>query len=110
MLAGTTAAMREARTYDGVVLRVLGATRRQLLWLQLLEFLLLALLVALVALGLGLGGAWLIVTMLFNFTWSPDPWFVAGTLAVGLVTVLAVGLAGSLSSLSARPSRALRTL
>ena len=110
VLAGTTSAMREARTYDGVVLRVLGATRRQLLWLQLLEFLLLAALVTLVALGLGLGGAWLIVTKLFDFAWSPDPWLVSGTLAVGLVTVLVVGLAGSLSSLSARPSRALRTL
>ena len=110
VLAGTTSAMREARTYDGVVLRVLGATRHQLLWLQALEFLLLAALVTLVALGLGLGGAWLIVTMLFDFVWSPDPWLVAGTLMVGLVTVLAVGLAGSLSSLNARPSRALRTL
>ena len=110
VLAGTTSAMREARTYDGVVLRVLGATRRQLLWLQVLEFLLLAALVTLVALGLGLGGAWLIVTMLFDFIWAPDAWLVAGTLAAGLVTVLMVGLAGSLSSLSARPSRALRTL
>lgn len=110
VLAGTTSAMREARTYDGVILRVLGATRRQLLWLQVLEFLLLAALVTLVAVALGLGGAWLIVTRLFDFEWAPDPWLVATTLGVGLVTVLGVGLAGSLSSLGARPSRALRTL
>lgn len=110
VLAGTTAAMREARTYDGVVLRVLGATRRQLLGLQALEFLLLAALVTLVALGLGLAGAWLIVTMLFDFTWAPDAALVAVTLAAGLIVVLLVGLAGSLPSLSARPSRALRTL
>lgn len=110
VLAGTTSAMREERTYDGVVLRVLGATRRQLLRLQALEFLLLAALVTLVALGLGLIGAWMIVTMLFDFVWAADPWLVAGTLAAGLVTVLLVGLAGSLSSLSARPSQALRTL
>lgn len=110
VLAGTTSAMREARTYDGVVLRVLGATRRQLLRLQALEFLLLAALVAVVALALGLLGAWLIVTLLFDFTWAPDPRLIAATLAVGLVTVLVVGLAGSLSTLNARPSRALRTL
>jgi putative ABC transport system permease protein len=110
VLAGTTSAMREARTYDGVVLRVLGATRRQLLWLQAMEFLLLAAIVTLVALGLGLIGAWLIVTILFDFVWAPDPWLVAGTLAVGLVVVLLVGLSGSLPSLGARPSRALRTL
>ena len=110
VLAGTTSAMREARTYDGVVLRVLGATRRQLLGLQALEFGLLAALVTIVALALGLAGAWLIVTKLFEFTWAPDGWLVAATLAAGLATVLVVGLAGSLSSLSARPSRALRSL
>ena len=110
VLAGTTSAMREARTYDGVVLRVLGATRGQLLRLQALEFLLLAALVTIVALGLGLVGAWLIITMLFDFAWEPDPWLVAGTVAAGLIVVLLVGLAGSLPTLSVRPSRALRTL
>lgn len=110
VLAGTSSAMREARTYDGVILRVLGATRRQLLRLQALEFLLLAALVTLVALALGLIGAWLIVTRLFDFTWAPDPIAVAVTVAVGLAVVLAVGLAGSLPSLGARPSRALRQL
>ena len=110
VLAGTTSAMREVRTYDGVVLRVLGATRRQLLRLQALEFLLLAAFVTLVALGLGLIGAWLIITQLFDFTWAPDPWLIALTVAAGLIVVLLVGLAGSLPTLSARPSRALRTL
>ncbi len=110
VLAGTSSAMRDARTYDGVILRVLGATRRQLLRLQTLEFLLLAALVTMVALALGLGGAWLIVTKLFDFTWAPDPLAVGITVAIGLAVVLAVGLAGSLPSLGARPSRALRTL
>jgi putative ABC transport system permease protein len=110
VLAGTISAMREARTYDGVVLRVLGATRRQLLWLQTLEFLLLAALVALVALGLGLIGAWLIITQLFDFSWSPDPALIAMTVVTSLVVVLLVGVGGSLPTLSARPSQALRTL
>ena len=110
VLAGTTAAMREARTYDAVVLRVLGATRGQLLLLQATEFLLLAAVVTLIALGLGLAGAWLIVTKLFEFAWAPDPWLIGATTAAGLGVVLLVGLGGSLSSLNARPSRALRTL
>jgi len=110
VLAGTTSAMREARTYDGVVLRVLGATRRQLLRLQALEFLLLASLVTIVALALGLAGAWLIITQLFDFVWAPDPLLIAGTVAAGLIVVLLVGLAGSLPTLIARPSRALRSL
>ncbi len=110
VLAGTTSAMREARTYDGVVLRVLGATRRQLLLLQVLEFVLLATLVTLVALVLGLSGAWLIVTRMFDFSWAPDFRLVGSTVAAGLVVILLVGLGGSLSTLGARPSRALRTL
>jgi putative ABC transport system permease protein len=110
VLAGTSAAMRAARSYDGVVLRVLGATRRQLLRLQALEFALLAALVAIVALGLGLIGAWLIVTQLFEFVWAPDPLAVAATLGIGLVAVLAVGLITSLPALGGRPSRALRAL
>ena len=74
------------------------------------QTLLLASLVTVVSLVLGLIGAWLIITLLFDFAWAPDPWLIAGTVAAGLAIVLAVGLAGSLSSLTARPSRALRTL
>ena len=110
VLAGTAVAMREARAYDGVMLRVLGATRRQLLGLQAMEFLTLALVVAVVALGLGLLGGWVVVTQLFDMRWAPDPGLVAATLVAGLATVLVVGLAASLPSLGARPSRALRAL
>ena len=110
VLAGTTSAMREARTYDGVVLRVLGATRRQLLLLQVLEFILLAAMVTILAMALGLASAWLIVTQMFDFTWTPDFTLVGATVAAGLTVILLVGLGGSVSTLGARPSRALRTL
>src|SRR5690606_32009812 len=55
VLLGAIAAARAARLYDSVILRVLGASRRQLLGLQLAEFGLLATVLGAVALALGTG-------------------------------------------------------
>ncbi|WP_293876335.1 ABC transporter permease [Sphingomonas sp. UBA978] len=108
VLVGAIAAAREARTYDAVVLRTLGATRGQLLAVQALEYLLLGAVVTLVALALGLGGAWYVVVRLFDFVWAPDPVAVGVTLLAGLGITLAIGLAGAWPILSIRPARALR--
>ena len=72
VLLGAIAAARAARIYDTVILRVLGASTRQLLMLQLTEFGLLAVLLALVALGLGGAGAWLVIVQLFEFEWRGE--------------------------------------
>ncbi|MEL0212639.1 MAG: FtsX-like permease family protein, partial [Novosphingobium sp.] len=72
VLLGAIAAARAARTYDTVVLRVLGADRRQILVMQLIEYAALTGALALVALGIGSFAAWLVVTRLFEFDWLPD--------------------------------------
>ncbi|MEI5686031.1 ABC transporter permease [Sphingomonas kyungheensis] len=110
VLIGAIAAAREARTYDAVILRTLGATRAQLLAAQALEYAVLGALVTLVALALGLGGAWYVVVRIFTFAWSPDPVAVAVTLLAGLGVTLGVGLAGAWPILSVRPARALRSV
>ncbi len=110
VLMGAIAAARAARTYDTVMLRVLGASRRQILLLQLAEYGLLAGLLALVALGLGGGLAWVVITRLFEFEWLPDWGEVLGVLALGTALVLGFALAGSLPLLGAKPARALREL
>jgi putative ABC transport system permease protein len=110
VLFGAIAAARASRTYDNVILRVLGASRRQLLLLQLAEYGALALLLALVALGLGSGLAWLVITQLFEFDWLPDWRAVLAVLGAGLALVLGFALAGSLPLLRARPAQALREL
>lgn len=110
VLVGAIAAAREARTYDAVILRTLGATRGQLLAAQALEYLLLGAVVTLVALGLGLGGAWYVVVRLFGFAWAPDPVVVGVTLVAGLGITLAIGLAGAWPILSVRPAKALRAV
>jgi putative ABC transport system permease protein len=110
VLMGAIAAARAARTYDTVMLRVLGASRRQILLLQLAEYGLLAGVLALVALGLGGGLAWVVITQLFEFDWLPDWGEVLGVLGLGVAIVLAFALAGSLPLLRAKPAQALREL
>ncbi len=110
VLIGAIAAARAVRTYDTVVLRVLGASRRQVLLMQLAEYALLAAILALVALALGTGLAWLVVVKLFTFDWLPDWGAIFGVLALGLLFVLTFALAGSLPLLRAKPAQALRAL
>lgn len=110
VLLGAIAAARAARTYDTVILRVLGASRGQLLLVQLAEYGLLAGLLALVALGLGSGIAWAVIVQVFEFDWLPGWGTVLGVLGLGLGLVLGFALAGSLPLLRAKPAQALREL
>jgi putative ABC transport system permease protein len=110
VLLGAIAAARSSRTYDNVILRVLGASRRQLLLLQLAEYGLLAAILALVALVLGGTIGWAVITQLFDFDWLPDWPRVLAVLAGGLALVMGFALAGSLPLLGAKPAQALREL
>jgi putative ABC transport system permease protein len=107
---GALAASRRARTYDSVVLKMLGATRGRILAAQAAEFAALALVVSLVALALGAGAGWWVVVKIFELDWAPGWGSVAATLALGALVTLALGLLGSLPALAARPARALRAL
>ena len=110
VLAGAIAAARERKSYDNTILRVLGASRRQLLILLLAEYGLLSALLAGVALLLGTGVAWGVIVLLFEFDWLPDWPRVLMVLGAGVVLVIAVALAGSLPLLRAKPAQALREL
>ena len=110
VLLGAIAAARASRTYDTVVLRVLGADRRQVLTMQLIEYGLLAGALALVALGLGSLTAWLVITQLFEFDWLPDWGEILAVLGLGLAVVIAFAVGASLPLLRAKPAQALRAL
>ena len=110
VLVGALAASRRARTYDSVILKMLGATRGRILAAQAAEFAALALVVSLVALALGSAAGWWVVVRIFELDWAPDWATVAATLALGALVTLVLGLLGSLPALAARPARALRTL
>jgi putative ABC transport system permease protein len=110
VLWGAVSASRRTRSYDAVLLKLLGATRRQVLGLQAMEYAALAAILSLVALGIGAGAGWYVVTKIFEFEWAPDWPVVLGTVAAGGIGTLAIGLLGTLPVLGARPAAALRAL
>lgn len=110
VLIGAIAASRERRVYDSVILKQLGATRGQILGAQAMEYAVLAGILGALALGLGLAGAWYVVTQLFDFRFAPDPLVVGLTLIGGAGLSFLIGIAGSWPLLSAKPAQALRSL
>ncbi|WP_010216353.1 ABC transporter permease [Sphingomonas sp. PAMC 26621] len=108
VLIGAVAASGRARRYDAVVLKLLGGSRRQVLGVQAIEYAILSVILALVALTIGAGAGWYVVTQVLAIGWAPRWDSVAMTLAVASVTTLGAGTLGSLPALRARPAEALR--
>ncbi|MEX6724147.1 ABC transporter permease [Parapedomonas caeni] len=108
VLIGAIAAGRQAKTYDSVLLKLLGATRPQILASLALEYAVLGLVTGVVALGLGLTGGWFVVTRVLELGWQ---WAVLPpvlTVIAGAVFTLIIGLAGTWSVLGVRPNQVLR--
>ena len=110
VLIGALAASRQARIYDAVLLKVLGATRGQIVTAALIEYALLAGIVAVLALGIGAGAGWYVVTRTLALDWAPGWETVIATVGIGALVTVVLGLAGSWTALSARPNVVLRTL
>jgi putative ABC transport system permease protein len=110
VLAGALAASHHQRLYDAVILKTLGATRRQLLAGYTLEYLALALATALFGVAAGSIAAYFIVTEVMNlsFVWLPAPAFVAA--AAAIVVTVGLGLLGTLKALGQKPAPVLRNL
>lgn len=95
VLAGAVLTGRFQRIRETVLLRTLGATQRQLVKIQFVEYLILGALAALVGCALAVGGNALLATYVFRI--SPSvPWglLAAGGAAVCLVTVVTGFLSG----------------
>jgi putative ABC transport system permease protein len=108
VLVGAVAAGHRRRVYDAVVLKVLGATRRDVLKAYIAEFLILGAITATVATLLGTLAAWLVITQVMQADWVFLPISTIGTAAVGVVTVTALGYVGTWLALSQRPAPVLR--
>ncbi len=110
VLVGALAAGARARTYDAVLLKLLGATRGQVATATLAEYGLLAAIFSGLALVLGSSAGWFVVTQIFKLDWTPDWPRVLLTVGVGAVVTVVLGLAGNWRALSARPAAVLRQL
>ena len=108
VLSGAIASSARARRTDSVILKLLGASRSQILCVQAVEFLLLSLLLATIALIAGVSAGWYVVTQVFKLGWAPSWTIVGATLATAIIMTFIVGIIGTLSLLQARPAAALR--
>jgi putative ABC transport system permease protein len=110
VLAGALATGHRNRVYDAVVLRMLGATRRRLLGVYALEYLLLGAATAIFGVAAGSVAAFLVVTrvMEISFAWQPGPAILVAL--AGLALTVGFGLIGTFRALGHRPGPVLRTL
>ncbi|MFL9826162.1 ABC transporter permease [Rhodoplanes sp. SY1] len=110
VLAGALAAGHRHRVYDAVVLKTLGATRRQLVGAYLIEYLLIGAAAVLFGMLAGSVAGWRIVAGLMNlpFVWQAVP-ALAAALGALAVTV-ACGLVGTVAALGRKPAGVLRAL
>ena len=110
VLAGAVVATRRARARDMVLLKLVGATRGEVLATQGIEFAILSLVVTASAVAAGLGAAWLLLAKSFGLDFRPD-WASLAGLAVGAVALtVGAALIAAIPALNARPAMALRAL
>jgi putative ABC transport system permease protein len=110
VLGGALAAGHRHRVYDAVVLKTLGATRRQLITAYALEYLLLGLATVLFGVAAGSLAAWRVVAdvMTLRFAWQGGPAVAAALVALAITLVF--GLVGTFAALGRKPAAVLRNL
>lgn len=108
VLAGAVAAGHHRRIYDSVVLKVLGATRRDVTRAFLLEYGLLGLVTAAIASAIGTVAAWLIISRMMEGGFVVMPWAIAVTAVVATAVTIAFGYLGTWSALRQKAAPLLR--
>lgn len=97
-----------ARIRESVLLRTLGASRRQILRINALEYFLLGALACLAGIGLSVAGAWALAHFAFKIPFTPEWWPLLITFgAIASITVL-IGLFNSREVVSKPPLEVLR--
>ena len=108
VLAGAVSAGHRRRTYESVVLKVLGVRRREIALIHAVEFGLLGLLTGAIAAGAGSVTAWAVVTQVFEQEWTFMPGTVAATALLCVALTLGLGLLGTWRTLGEAASPYLR--
>jgi putative ABC transport system permease protein len=110
VLGGALAASQRFRIYDAVVLKTLGATRRQLTAAYALEYFLIGLATAVFGVVAGSLAAALVVTRIMDFPFVFVAGAAAGAALSALIVTVVVGLVGTISALGRKPAAVLRNL
>ncbi|MCM0019791.1 MAG: FtsX-like permease family protein, partial [Tagaea sp.] len=105
---GAIVATHRRRVYDAVVLKALGATRRDVMRAFLAEFALLGAAASIVAAIVGTICAWLIVGEYMRVEFVPLPGTILGTVAGAALIVTLLGLGGTWRALGQKAAPLLR--
>jgi putative ABC transport system permease protein len=108
VLTGAIAARARARTREAAILKVLGASRGQILSAYVLEYGAVGVIAGAAGVALGYAAAWPVVVKVFHAKWSMDWTGVAALLAAAALVAGFGGLLAAFQALSKRPAPALR--
>ncbi len=97
-----------ARIRESVLLRTLGASRRQILSINALEYFLLGALACLAGVGLSVIGAWALSRFAFQIPFEPQWWPLVATFAVITTLTVIIGLVNSREVVNKPPLEVLR--
>jgi putative ABC transport system permease protein len=96
------------RVQESVLLRTIGASRRQIFFITAIEYFLLGVLAAATGIVLSIIGSWALAEYIFDTKFTPDIWSLLGVVAaVSLLTML-IGLANSRGVVGRPPLEILR--
>jgi putative ABC transport system permease protein len=108
VLAAAIAAQTHRRRYDAVVLKVLGATRRDIAKSFTIEYGMLGIAAAVLALILGHLAAWALVTFLLETPWGFDPAIALVIVVGGTLAAMVLGFLGTWRVLGTKAAPYLR--
>ena len=108
VLIGSLATGRRQRQANAVINKVLGATKFDVIAVNVLHFAMLAAFAAILATPLGIALAWILTLVMLDVEFSVNAWTIS---AVDLGAIAITGLLGAttiLKALSVRPAHLLR--
>ncbi|ODT71444.1 MAG: hypothetical protein ABS75_09295 [Pelagibacterium sp. SCN 63-23] len=108
VLAGAMTVGRKQREADAVVMKVLGATRRDVIFGFLVEYGVLGLLAAGMGASLGIAAAWSILTFVMDIPFAPNAMSIAAVVLGAIAATIATGILTTWTAMSIRPARQLR--
>ena len=108
VLVGAITAGARARAREAATLKVLGASRSQILAAYAVEYGAVGLIAGVAGVALGYAAAWPVVVQVFKISWAVD-WAGVGALVGGAALLATLGgLAAAFAALSQRPAPVLR--
>ena len=108
VLSGAIAAGHKGRIYDSAVLKVVGATRKDILRAYIFEFIILGIATGIVAIILGSIAAYGIVVGIMEMEWTFSLNIPLITVIAAIIITMSIGMFSIYKAMSVRPAQVLR--